>query len=143
MEAVTGIKPKLLPDCETPGISLTADAGEGPARFASRVRELGIVAMTQATAQARIKLASATQSRTTAQQLSLKPGDLVDVFRSPASKDLSGWRGPATVASLASIDEGHVEVTWQGRLLSVRIADLRRSLAFALMLDEESLALNR
>ena len=142
MEAATGVRPSLLPDQETPGISLTADSTEGPSRFASRVRELAVIAMIQATAQARIKLASATQARATAQQLSLQPGDQVDVFRAPSSKDLTGWRGPAIVASTANLDDGHVEVTWQGRLLSVRIADLRRSLAFALLLDDESLALN-
>ena len=50
MEAVVGVRPSLLPDQESGGVSLIADHTEGPARFASRVRELAVMAMTQATA---------------------------------------------------------------------------------------------
>ena len=46
----------------------------------------------------------------------------------------AGW-GPCTVVSAASPDTGHITVRWQGRDMSVRVADLRRAILFACFLS--------
>ena len=73
-----------------------------------------------------------------AEQLDLQPGDLVDFWRKPATKDESGWRGPATVVAPrtpGSSPQGvATSVRWQGRTLSVRTQDLRRALVYLAML---------
>ena len=52
-------------------------------------------------------------------------GDLVDFHREPNAvhaKDQSGWRGPATIVDLTTLDEGTIGVKWNGTciLTSVR-----------------------
>ena len=69
----------------------------GLSRHHHRVRELAIAAMVQETAQLRLERALTSKTRVAAEQLDLQPGDLVDFWRKPATKDESGWRGPATV----------------------------------------------
>ena len=52
------------------------------------------------------------------EQLELEPGDLVDFWRKPATKDESGWRGPARVVEpgdRGSEDSSSTIVQWQGR----------------------------
>ena len=53
--------------------------------------------MIQDAAQLRLERALASKTRLAAEQLELSQGDLVDFYRPPATKDESGWRGPATV----------------------------------------------
>ncbi len=112
----------------------------GPARHIARMREIAVAAVVSATARVRLARAANTQSRVAAEQLNLCVGDLVDVFRTPSSKDLSGWRGPCRVVSIATITDGHVDCAWQGQPLSVRIADLRRSMTYAAFLSDPDLS---
>ena len=67
------------------------------------------------------------KTRLASEQLELQPGDLVDFWRRPATKDESGWRGPATVTVAPGPP---VTVRWQGRSYDVRVQDLRRSLVY-------------
>ena len=94
--------------------------------------------MVQETAQLIIERALESKSRLSMQQLELEPGQLVDFWRKPATKDESGWRGPATVISIGDRggEPSPATIQWQGSKLSVRTQDLRRSLVYftALML---------
>ena len=66
--------------------------------------------------------------------MDLQLGDLVDFWRKPATKDESGWRGPATLVeprAEGSLPTGSAaSVRWQGRTLQVRTQDLRRALVY-------------
>ena len=53
--------------------------------------------MVEETAQLRLERALASKTRLATEQLELNQGDLVDFYRPPATKDESGWRGPAEV----------------------------------------------
>ena len=57
----------------------------------------------------------------------------MEFFRVPWNKDVTGWRGPATVVSLDRADEGIVEVRWQSRVLPCRMPDIRRALDYYLV----------
>ena len=56
----------------------------------------------------------------------------MDFWRKPATKDESGWRGPARVVETG--EGGGATVQWQGRMLQVRTQDLRRALVYAALL---------
>ena len=83
--------------------------------------------MVQQTAQLRLEGALSPRTRLAAEQLELQPGDLVDFWRRPATKDESGWRGPATVTVAPGPP---ITVRWQGRSYDVRVQDLRRALVY-------------
>ena len=59
---------------------------------------------------------------------------MVEFYRAPQNKDVSGRRSPATVVSFDRKDEGIVEVRWQSRVLQVRMPDLRRALVYLTLL---------
>ena len=69
----------------------------GYSRHHLRIREIAVGAMIQEAAQLRLERALASKTRLAAEQLELSQGDLVDFYRPPATKDESGWRGPAEV----------------------------------------------
>ena len=86
---------------ETPGLAEFEPVSEtqpddfsagmaGSSRHHHRVREIAIAAMVQETAQMRIERAGNSKSRLSMQQLELEPGQLVDFWRKPATKDESG-----------------------------------------------------
>jgi hypothetical protein len=58
-------------------------------------------------------------------------GDLVDIYRPPASKDVSGWKGPYRVVRVAPAD-GQIIVSMAGKDRPNRIGDVRLTL-FACM----------
>ena len=86
----------------------------------------------------RLERALDSKTRIAEEQLEIQPGDLVDFWRKPATKDESGWRGPATVVeprTPGSTPQGVASsVRWQGRTLSVRTQDLRRALVYTALL---------
>ena len=45
--------------------------------------------------------------------MDLKVGDLVDFWRAPYTKDVSGWLGPAKVVDTTEIGKGSVGIKWQ------------------------------
>eukprot|EP00435_Cladocopium_sp_Y103_P060618 s677_g22.t1 len=63
--------------------------------------------------------------------LELKLGDLVEFFRKPFNEDLSGWHGPAEVVNLTSLQDGILRVKWQGRVIAVRVQDVRAAMMCA------------
>ena len=81
----------------------------------------------------RLERALNSKTRLAVEQLELQPGDLVDFWRKPATKDESGWRGPARVVELGDKDGDESSATmvkWQGMTLQVRTQDLRRALVY-------------
>ena len=86
--------------------------------------------MVEASAHERMQRALGSRTRPAIELNNLAPGDEVDIFRPPNTKDESGWRGPAQVVELI---DGGAAVRWQGRYMRVRSQDLRRSLAYVLL----------
>ena len=62
--------------------------------------------------------------------LELKLGDLVEFYRKPVTKDAVGWHGPAEVVNLTSLKDGLLHVKWQGRVIAVRIQDVRTAMVY-------------
>ena len=58
---------------------------------------IAIAAMVQETAIQRLERALESKTRVAGEQLALEPGDLMDFWRKPATKDESGWHRPAQV----------------------------------------------
>ena len=140
--AVLGRTPAILAEFDSPAVSQVSDGLGGEcSKNIVRVRELALQTMIESTAVERIKRASATQARPAGEQHQLSPGDSVDVFRTPKSKEATGWRGPARVLSIQNVEHGYVDCQWQGRAMSVRIADVRRSLNYVTMIDTDNEAL--
>ena len=83
--------------------------------------------MIQEAAQLRLERALASKTRLATEQLELNQGDLVDFYRPPATKDESGWRGPAEIVEAPGPP---IVIRWQGRHLQVRTQDLRRALVY-------------
>ena len=81
-------------------------------------------------AEHRIKLAEKSRTPLAAEQLNLKPKDLVEIYRQPANKDRPGWVGPARVVDTDDQHHGKIAVNWQGRILQVPLESLRRALTF-------------
>ena len=136
-QAVIGRTPPILGDFEQQTVSAIDDSTGSLSRHATRLREISLQAMVEGTAQDRLRRAAASSTRTSGELLNLKAGDSVDVFRSPANKDSTGWRGPATVMGTQNITDGYVDVKWGGRAMSVRVADMRRSLVYVSLLDND------
>jgi hypothetical protein len=90
--------------------------------------------MVDVTAKQRLDRALASKTRVTGEAKDLKLGDQVDFFRRGATKDDSGWRGPATYLDQ---DGGQHSIRWQGRHLSVRTQDLRRALTYLVFLTQD------
>ena len=94
-QGLFGRTPSLLPD---PLQAVTASEElDEDSQNVQRVRELAIQTMVESTAQARLRRANKSHSRLPGESLELKTGDLIEFYRPASSKDLSGWRGPATV----------------------------------------------
>lgn len=99
--AFYGRDPPMLAEFEPASETQLDDtSGEVPghSRHNLRVREKATQSMLQASAQQRLQRALASKTRLAVEQLELEPGDLVDWYRPPATKDESGWRGPAVVS---------------------------------------------
>eukprot|EP00971_Amphidinium_carterae_P012898 254252-Amphidinium_carterae.1 len=129
-KALYGRAPPMLMDMEP--VSLTAledddDGIEGVSRHVHRLRELSVQAIASATASSRLDRAMRSKTRPSGMVLDVSVDDWVDFWREPTTKDVSGWRGPARVVN-ARTQEGMADVEWQGRTISVRLADLRRAL---------------
>ena len=110
------------------------DGVEGVSRHIHRLREAALQSIVKGTAEQRTNRALQSRTRLAAQVSDLNVGDAVDFFRAPPNKDISGWRGPATVSDLTNIDSGVVGVQRQGRQMFVRIPDMRRALVLFCLL---------
>ena len=81
----------------------------------AKVRTAVVVAVVEGTAREKHQLGLRTKARMSGQVLDVKVGELIDFYRGPPNKDVSGWRGPATVTDASMISEGQVGFRWQGR----------------------------
>eukprot|EP00971_Amphidinium_carterae_P102564 2030284-Amphidinium_carterae.1 len=129
-KALYGRAPPILMDMEP--VSVTAlededDGIEGISRRVHRLRELSVQAVASSSAAERVERTMRSKTRPSGMVLDLSAGDVVDYWREPSTRDASGWRGPARVVN-SRVQEGMVDVEWQGRTLSVRLADVRRAL---------------
>ena len=137
-EAVLGRNPQLLLEYERPSVSqLADDIGGKESKHASRLREIAVASMIEGTAKERINRAKQTQTRLAGEQMELQVNDLVDIYRTPRTKDNVGWRGPAKVVSVAGLEQGFINVQWGGRIMSCRIQDLRKALMYHTMFQQE------
>ena len=119
-----GKQPSILPDL----LALPDDTA-GPGRNIHRIREIAVQKIVEATATARINRTLGTRVTPSGEALDYKKGELVDFYRPPDSKDRPGWRGPAVVAESLP-GRGQVRLTWNGRDLLCRFADVRRFMDF-------------
>ena len=112
--ALYGRVPQMLPD-----INQVVRPGEidrlnpGTIGHTHRLREISIQSMVEGSARARLGRAMNTRTTMAAQKLNLQPGDEVDFFREPHSKDTSGWTGPAKVVDATNASRGVVSVRHQ------------------------------
>ena len=84
---------------------------------------MALAAMVQESAQMRLERALPPKARLAVEQLELQPGDLADFWRNLATKDESGWRGPARVVepgNRGGEESSATTVQWHGRSLKVR-----------------------
>lgn len=133
-QAVFGRWPNVLVDLEQASISAIDDHDPtSTSRHVTRLREIAVASMVQSTAQARMRLAENSRTRMASEVLDLQPGTLVDIFRQPSRKDLSGWRGPCEVINC---DAGVVHVLWGGRILSCRPQDVRLHFSSVYLIDD-------
>ena len=138
-QALYGRFPAVLSDLETSSQSVVFDDSgsiAGASRSVIRLREIALSAMVEATALSRMRLAENYNSRLSGDLLGLEVGDSVDIHRTPANKDLSGWRGPCEVLSVGKLDSGVIDVRWGGRTMSCRIQDVRKTVLFVFLLDD-------
>ena len=135
--AVFGRQPPLLPEAENPTVSQVDDTdGGATARHIVRLREIAVQTMVEQTALQRIQRAANSKTLRAGEQLNLKVGDLVDVFRPAKQKDAPGWRGPARVIGLHNLSEGFADVSWGGRSLGVRVQDLRPANMYPVLIGQ-------
>ena len=134
--AVLGRNPTLLGEYERPTVSAVADtAGGNLSKHATRLREIAVASMVETSAKERIQRAQVAQTRIATEQLELNPNDLVDIYRTPRTKDNIGWRGPCKVVS---VEDGQVNVQWNGRVICCRVQDVRKAMMYPSMLLERS-----
>ena len=130
MQAVFGRQPAILPNLEQ-GDALLDDSGVGPdgiSRDSIRIREIACEEMLQVTSKERAERAARSKTRRAVQLERYEVDDKVEIFRAPANKDTSGWRGPCKITHVA--EDGTVHVTWQGSSLICRPQDVRRALTY-------------
>ena len=107
----------------------------GTLRHCHRLREIAVQAMIQETAKVRAERAIHTRTLPPGQLEQYKPGDLVDFYRPPDSKDASGWIGPAKVIDPTHMERGTITIRHVHRPIEVRIGDLRRHMQFLVFLS--------
>ena len=130
-EAIYGRTPPLLGVLEANPASSPEDRDE------ARLRELAVQSMVDATAKARMQRADKSKTRPAGELQGLAVGDLVEFYRPPPTKDVSGWHGPATVTDLLALDHGIVGIRWQGRSMTCRMQDVRRALLYPVFLTRQ------
>ena len=129
--ALFGRVPNLLEQATGRGAAVDDETGGvESSRHVHRLREISVANIVQNQAKSRLELAARTKTRGTGQLLDLRPGDAVDIYRDPPNKDITGWRGPCKIVSLDRLDEGVIEVRWQGRVLPCQVPDVRRSIVW-------------
>ena len=106
----------------------------GLVRHASRLREIAIAKMVEGNAIERANRALRSKTQAPFELSSLKVGDLVDFYRHPNKKDITGWLGPAVVCNMLDAKHGNADVKWQGKVFTCKHQHLRRHLVLLTML---------
>ena len=119
-----GKQPRILPD-----LLALPDDSAGPGRNAHRIREIAVQRIVEATATARLNRSMATRTTPSGQALAFNPGELVDFYSPPDTKDRPGWKGPAVV-KLSEPNRGQVTIEYRGKDLKRRLGDVRRFMDF-------------
>ena len=134
--AVLGRAPALMPELG-PADPINDDRNApDPVRNAMQIRQLAIQTITESTARERLRIASHTPTRPSAEELEYRVGDSVEYFREPSNRDISGWRGPATVVDLTRVEHGRIGIrTSTDQVLNCRVQDIRHRLAYLTELD--------
>ena len=99
------------------------------ARDLQRIREITLQRIIEATAISRIGRAMITFTTPIGEAIDYKPGDLVDFHRPPATKDESGWKGPATVIENLP-GSGQVKIRYKKGDILVKYPQARRFMDF-------------
>ena len=139
--ALLGRFPQVLAEFESQGQSSIQDAtgrGSAASRHSVRLREISVSAIAESRSHSRLRLAESSKSRLSGELNDYRTGEMVEVYRQPQSKDLTGWRGPAEVTDVSTIERGNISVRWGGRTMSVRLQDVRRVVLFVGLTDEGS-----
>ena len=137
--AVYGRVPRLLPDVNQPNADDAPQDGDniefpGLLRNSHRLREIAIQSMVEGSARARLGRAANTKSLPSAQAANYQLNELVDFYRPPGSKDISGWAGPATVIDTTDVARGILGIKFSGRPMKCKLGELRRHIAFLSLL---------
>ena len=129
-----GRPPIMLRDMARGQPALDDETGARASRHVHRIREISLENIVRGAAEDRMRQALSSRTRPAGQLQELKPGDQIEFFRDPPNKEFTGWRGPAPVVSLDRIDDGIIEVRWQGRVIPCRVPDVRRAVAWLVFL---------
>ena len=132
-QVVYGRQPAILPPLAIDDEDIDKDSA-GNGRVEARVREIALQEMIEATSQARINRALKTKTRLPG-EARFTVGDVVEYYRPPSSKDISGWLGPATITEVVAID-GQVQIEHKGRKLRCRLQDVRQFIGLGLVYEE-------
>ena len=84
----------------------------------------------EATSRERVYRVERSKSRPTGELHQYAVGDMLESYRSPDSKDISGWKGPATITDTSQMQEVLFTIKWQSSIMSVRSQDCRRALVY-------------
>ena len=84
----------------------------------------------RSSARARLGRAVNTRSTVSAESLGLEVGEEVDFYRTPGSKDASGWYGPATVIDVSRATRNIITIKYQNQVTEVQLQNIRRHLHF-------------
>ena len=120
-QVVMGRQPACLPP-------ITDNAGLEE-RVDARIRELALQSMVSATSASRIKRALGSKTALSGENRFAK-GDLVELYRTPPSKDMSGWTGPYEVVECVAAD-GIVALKINGQTRPYRLQDVRPAQYYA------------
>ena len=135
--ALYGRVPHILPSIDQVVAPGDARQGQDTLAHTHRLREISVQAMIEGSARARLGRALNTRTTMPAQKLNLSVGEEVDFYRSPTSKDASGWYGPAEVIDVSRATRGITSVKWQNRTLEIQLPNIRRHLHFLCLLTSQ------
>ena len=128
--ALYGRVPLILPDLNQVDAPNEESLDHpGLIRHTFRLREIAVGAMIAETALHRAQRALNTRTIPAGEREKYQPGDLVDFYRPPGSKDVSGWTGPAKVIDPFHLQDGTITIKHVHRPIEVRIGDLRRHMS--------------
>ena len=122
-QAVYGRQPALLPELPSESELSNAD-GSSTEQQRMRVRTIAAEAIIQHTAMNKVNRSHAARTHDFSH---FAPGQQVDWYRPPSSKDISGWSGPAEIVRV-DFNEGQATIKHHGKEKRCRFQDLRHSL---------------